>query len=329
MARHRSIASALRKRGNDYSDVLKRQPSSRVLSLTIVIPTVKNEKFLSQVIDGLRAQTDRDFGLVIVQDGPSEFDLSLKSPFLAGAAAEVIVARHRRNYGGASALNTGSLLAGTDKMLMLDDDMVLPQGSVGEFRRLLALSNDVCAIGFRGTFESGTNGSLPQATLEDDWRCDVVTDASFMNLAVDANGDTSRQRYRLLDETRDFRDFGYGRVIGYWDLPVMVGGHSVAVDRSLYVSAGGTPEFCVGWGIRDTALGAALIALGAYIVPQTEAVGSQIAHPPLAGTRQAQLAESRANLARYRRWLMEADPAPMPRRRFSVVDGRVEVEIDC
>jgi hypothetical protein len=238
----------------------------------------------SRIENARQAVTDTDIrawckvcgGLVIVQDGPSEFDLSLKSPFLAGAAAEVIVARHRRNYGGASALNTGSLLAGTDKILMLDDDMVLPQGAVGEFRRLLALGNDVCAIGFRGTFESATDGSLPHATLEDDWRCDVVTDATFMNLAVDANGDTSRQHYRLLDETRDFRDFGYGRVIGYWDLPVMVGGHSVAVDRSLYVSAGGTPEFCVGWGIRDTALGAALIAAGAYIVPQTEAVGVEV-----------------------------------------------------
>jgi hypothetical protein len=329
MARQRGIASALRERGNDYSDVLKRQPSSRVPTLAIVIPTVKSEKFLSQVIDGLRVQTDRDFSLVIVQDGPSEFDLSPKSPFIAGAAADVIVARHQRNYGGASALNTGSLLAGTDTILMLDDDMVLPQRAVGEFRRLLALGSDVCTIGFRGTFESGTSGSLPQATLEDDWRCDVVTDASFMNLAVNPSGDMPRQHYRLLDETRGFRDFGYGRVIGYWDLPVMVGGHSVAVDCSLYVSAGGTPEFCIGWGIRDTALGAALITLGAYIVPQTEAVGSQIAHPPLAGTRQAQLAESKANLARHRRWLMEAHPAPIPRRRFSVVDGRVEVEIDC
>src|ERR1700677_4312229 len=108
----RGIASALRERGNDYSDVLKRQPSSRVSTLAIVIPTVKSEKFLSQVIDGLRVQTDRDFSLVIGQDGPSEFDLSPKSPFIAGAAADVIVARHQRNYGGASALNTGSLLAG-------------------------------------------------------------------------------------------------------------------------------------------------------------------------------------------------------------------------
>ncbi|HEX6525648.1 MAG TPA: glycosyltransferase family A protein, partial [Streptosporangiaceae bacterium] len=146
--------------------MLKRQPSSRAPSLAIVIPTVKSEKFLSRVLDGLRLQTDRDFCLVIVQDGPSEFDLSLKSPFLAGAAAEVVVARHRRNYGGASALNTGSLLAGTDKILMLDDDMVLPPGSVGEFRRLLALSSDVCAIGFRGTSEPGTDCHHPQAALD-------------------------------------------------------------------------------------------------------------------------------------------------------------------
>ncbi len=292
-----------------------------------MIPSVKGANSLSHVISGLRSQTDRGFALVIVDDGLPE-PLSPTSYVLDDFAEEITIARHVRNYGGAAALNTGCLLAETKKILMLDDDMVLPSTAIAEFKNLLALGDDVCAVGFRGTFEPGENGNLPRAALEDDWRCDVTADSSFMNMAIGRSGDTSRRHFRLLDETSDFRAFGSGRVIGYWDLPVMVGGHTVAVDRHLYLQAGGTPEWCVGWGMRDTALGAALIASGAYIIPQTRAVAAQVAHPPLAGTRQAQLNESRANLARYRRWLTHPAPDPISKRRFAKSDNGPNVEVE-
>jgi len=320
--------SVLESHDNDYSALLARAPG-RLKSISVVVPWFNAHRYRVSFAGALAAQSDRDFELILVDDG-SMMPLTADPMVWEAVARDVRLVRHAVNHGGAAALNTGCLLASGEIVVMLDADMVAPPNLVADLRRTLSTGDDVCAVGFRGTAELQDDGSLSQSALEDDWRVEILPDENFEVLCARLGvGRPESRTYRLLDESREWRDFGHGRVIGYWDLPVMVVGHTVGVDRALYLDSGGTPEWCRGWGIRDTALGAGLILAGAKIVPQKSIVSTQIAHAPLAGSRRQQLAELRGNYHRYKNWLSRSvgSSSIRSRRTFGMQNGVLLVEI--
>lgn len=309
-----SLRDILVEASNDYGQLIN-LGSRPAPSLTVVIPWYRGNQFLTHLAAGLNSQDDQDFQIVIVDDDPSQ---PFPEEALAAFARRPSVLRHQRNYGGPSAKNTGLAFAATDAVLFLDQDMMLPSNAIADLRRLLAIDERLVAVGFRSTATVGPGGTLPRARLENDWRALVTPDATFLPATASLPATVAELRtYRLLDETDEFRAFGHGRVIGLWDLPVMVVGHTLAAHTSLLRRAGGLPEILPGWGTDDTALGAFLIAVGALIVPATQVVSTQLAHRPWAGSRDRQLIELGANLERYRRMLDSPVRLDKPaRRRF-------------
>jgi hypothetical protein len=312
---------------NDYSALLGRTPAGPK-SISVVVPWFNAHRYREFFCSALAAQTDQDFELVLVDDGSVE-PMTADPDAWHGVARDVLFVRHAVNHGGAAALNTGCLLASGESVVMFDADMAAPPNLVSDLRRTLAMSDDVCAVGFRGTACLRTDGTLPASVLKDDWRAEILPDDRFEILSAQPKVTRPEGRvYRLLEETRDWRDFGRGRVIGYWDLPVMVVGHTVGVDRTLYLDVGGTPEWCIGWGIRDTALGAGLMVVGAKIVPQTSVISTQVAHTPIVGSREGQLAELNANYRRYQHWLCRPVTQSSMRRRRTSGRHRGVLQVD-
>lgn len=70
---------------------------------------------------------------------------------------------------------------------------------------------------------------------------------------------------RALDETRGFRDFGDGRLLGPVDLPFMVKGNNLAVPAEI-ARIGFPPDFA-GYGPEDGCFAAKSIACGAFVIP--------------------------------------------------------------
>lgn len=322
----RTLLDIIGAASNDYGSLINK-PAGRLPSLTVIVAWYRGEMFLPFLAEGLNAQTDRDFELVLVDDDPTH---PLTEEALTAFTKRPTVLRHDRNHASPCAKNTGLAFARTDAVLFLDQDMVLPAHAIGSFRRALARSEQVVALGFRGTLQPEAR-ALGSARLPDDWRHTVTPDASYlpaMAASPHGCGEPELRTYHLLEETDGFRGFGCGRVVGFWDLPVMVVGHTLAASTALLRAAGGFPEQLVGWGTDDTALGAYLIAAGAMIVPMTDVVSTQVEHRPWSGSRKIQLSELGQNLDRYRRML--ASPARLDQpaeRRFSRVGNSYRVEL--
>lgn len=310
---------------NDYGQIMTRAGGAAP-SLTVIVAWYRGELFLPHLAAGLNGQSDQDFELVLVDDDPTH---PFAEESLAAFTKQPTVLRHDRNHGSPCAKNTGLRFAETDAVLFLDQDMVLPPHAVRDLRAKLAHAENLVAVGFRGTAVP-QEGHLATARLDDDWRVAVTPDETYLPAtnSLPANGTKPALRtYHLLEESDEFRAFGHGRVIGLWDLPVMVVGHTLAAHTRLLRAAGGFPEGLIGWGTDDTALGAFLIAQGALIVPASEVVSTQVSHRPWSGSREIQLAELAVNLERYRQLLESSERLDKTaERRFRKVGSAYRVE---
>lgn len=114
---------------------------------------------------------------------------------------------------------------------------------------------------------------------------------------------------RPVDETRAFRDFGDGRLLGPVDLPFMVKGNNMVVPTSLARGVQFPPDF-VGWGPEDVCFAAKAIARGAFVVPVLSTGVYHFTHPPRSGSAAARDGELINNLRRYRTHLGEPAAGP-------------------
>lgn len=112
-----------------------------------------------------------------------------------------------------------------------------------------------------------------------------------------------------LAQTRAFRDFGHGRLLGPVDLPFMVKGNNLALPAATARSIGFPPDF-TGWGPEDVCFAAKAIARGSYVVPVLSTGVFHREHPPRSGSAARRDAELAANLHRYARRLNERAALP-------------------
>lgn len=112
-----------------------------------------------------------------------------------------------------------------------------------------------------------------------------------------------------LAQTRAFRDFGRGRLLGPVDLPFMVKGNNLALPADTARSIGFPPDF-TGWGPEDVCFAAKAIARGSYVIPVLSTGVFHREHPPRSGSAARRDAELAANLDRYARRLNERAELP-------------------
>lgn len=326
-----SLAAALRSISNDYAPAEERfrlvasaplvsearLPSRHTsdVALSVVIPAYSTHAELPRMLAGLTRQTHACFEVIVVDDA------SERSLDGAIRAAEIDVpvkyvridANPSRNP--SHARNVGIACADASFVVCLDSDLIVASDFLERIALRLELVPRAVFVGFRANIDpkSPPLSALGYAPLSGDWRhtahLDERTLADFLHVNLNGPRHQARGTLHILEETNQFRHFGEGRALGYWDLPAMVIGHTLAFDRGIAQRAGGFPEIFRGWGIEDIAFGARMIAEECWIIPALDCVSFHQRRDD-EFDRRRKTSQLRDNLQRYFALANETDSAP-------------------
>ncbi len=294
MTPQRSLRAAVLAHRNDYGFDAAAPPALSAPSVACVIPYHETGPLASQVaavlLASLRNYRDSvsasvpDCRLVVVDDG------SRLRPFQAPSRPQDIelqVVRLESNQGRTGARNAGLRAArasGAEVTVFVDSDVLIPGDHVAHLLRATRPLGHAIAASFFMTVRSAERETLEQALgrtrIENDWRSECVFEPSWIGCPADL--EFVGRRFRLLEETRDWRE--WSGMVGPWCLANMVLGGCFTVPTDLAVSVGGFEESFDQYGFTETTLIAKLIAAGCMVVPVLGStavhVESQPAHLP-------------------------------------------------
>ncbi|MBI3538574.1 MAG: glycosyltransferase family 2 protein, partial [Chloroflexi bacterium] len=95
-----------------------RQSASALIMISVIIPTYNGLRFLPTCLNALRAQTDRDFEILVVDDASRDGTREL----LARDYSDARVIALEKNRGFARAVNAGIRAARGDCIALLNND---------------------------------------------------------------------------------------------------------------------------------------------------------------------------------------------------------------
>lgn len=277
-------------------------------SISIVIASFNGHRTLGATLISLKNQRYRNFELILVDDGsqPSLEKLvsSMNLPF------QITVVRLSKNFGLSVARNVGIQCAEGSSIVFLDDDMIVPSVMTYGLALRQTHTSGCVFLGFREDVpeEVFFNPGDRQPRIDGDWRFRSANEPdAWVFLAADRTAPKSeRNSFALVTESANFKKLGNGRVIGFWDLPGMVCGHSICAKKSDVVAAGGFAEGVFhGWGVEDLAFGAIMAARGHFIVPTLEWVSFHLCHEGRKVSRSEEWKEMQRNFAHYLQYIKE------------------------
>ncbi|WHX50366.1 glycosyltransferase family 2 protein [Paenibacillus woosongensis] len=109
---------------------------------SIVIPTYNQKELLLQCIDSIEAHTEQPYEIIVVDDGSSDGTTEA----LQRRRGAIRVGSHRKNLGFASAVNTGLMMAKGQKIVLLNNDVIVSERWLKQMLAVLE-SNPNAAIG--------------------------------------------------------------------------------------------------------------------------------------------------------------------------------------
>ena len=274
--------------------------------VSVVIP-VYHPRYLNEVLEHL-SKLDGIYEVITVFDGMDDNPYEVIRDY----NYHLTVVKHSKNCNAPGANNTGSVYATGDIILFLDQDMILSPSYIPNAKRLLSANgNNGVILGFRDNVDYDDVPSFENwrdADYLNDWRMRTNVDEGFLDLTVGNCGSVINhcnkgELLEIYKSSNEFRDLGVDaeRTMGFWDLPCMVISHSLAIPRENFKAVGGYPEWIVGWGGEDIALGFLSTAYHLPIIPNV--VGSyHIKHAPHSGSEAQKWLEMRRNLEKYKIW---------------------------
>ena len=107
----------------------------------------------------------------------------------------------------------------------------------------------------------------------------------------------------ILDDSNFFKQLGFGARIGIYDLPAVVAGHNMAINRELINKYPVFSTEFVGWGMEDAYFASTLIANGCFVIPLLSSCVYHIDHPPRSGSMEKKRKEAEINFEKYNQML--------------------------
>lgn len=120
---------------------------------SIVIPVYNVEKYLSQCVDSILAQTFKDFELILVDDGAKDNSGKLCDEY--AQKDERVKAIHRENGGAADSRNVGVAQASGEYLIFIDSDDYLDRDTfLEEIYERAKCGTDIICYKFKKYFDS-------------------------------------------------------------------------------------------------------------------------------------------------------------------------------
>lgn len=324
----KSLRNRIKKFSNDYSvyeDWFFKITGSDINGITltnesqiffkpvsIVIPCFNSNDTILKSLYSIESQSlakdqKSKIDVVIVDDGSEIPTYEFIKNSIKDFSFLVKVIRLEKNGGLSTARNIGIFCCKSNHLILMDSDILLPKNYILEHSIRNQLIPHAVFVGLKNNIEPDselTNIEVIKKGLEspvvvDDLR--VAREIKQNQIGVHVS--TESATVEILNDTNYFKNFGYGRTIGVFDLATMIIGHNLSIrrktlDKCKYFSSNFT-----GWGLEDSYFGAKIIANGNFVIPVLSSNVYHINHPPRSGSEKTKMKELKKNIAIYNQLL--------------------------
>jgi len=284
--------------------------------VSVVIPYYNSRSTILDVLRSIELQnlTKKEMSnveVVIVNDGwkddlediviPSDYSFDLK------------IITCEENGGRSVARNIGTRNAKHDILMFLDADNLVS----GECLREHSIRNKITPDQLYTSLVANIfledvpkitspyfseNKPLPKPNDFNEFRVKEEIKSSSVGIH-DIKRDTTVE---ILKETDNFRKYGFGRMVAYYDLPSMYATYCVSVTKTMFQKIGGFSEKFKGWGMEDSFFGAIGIVRGAKIIPILSCGSYSINLPSHSGSEEKEKMELKVNVDRYNKLMRDS-----------------------
>lgn len=289
---HPLIDEALSTRSNDYwaldlaaeavgfgpMDTFSAQPLPWRAGVSVVLPARGVHDVLPGVLHAVaesasRLLTGTPWEAIVVDDA-SEPPLRLPS----GLPPQVRLIRSETQLHCGGARNHGIALARHGLIVFCDADTHLAPGYLTEHIARHLLTPNAITVSLR----DHVSAHQPVPDRAPDGSRDSRVTARYGPDRMGLVPVREPITVHTVAQTRSFREFGFGRLVGPVDLPFMVKGNNLVLAADTARSVRFPPDF-TGWGPEDVCFAAKAIARGAYVVPVLSTGVFHCDHPPRSG----------------------------------------------
>lgn len=314
-----SITSRLREHNNDYSsletkffltnstqllsDKTLKSSIGYTLNVSIIIPSYNTANTILLTLNSIKDQdlTKNELSnieIIVVDDGSTDRTSEIVTGYKGLLGLKYV---KQNNIGRASARNLGANLAKGDILIFVDSDVILESHFIREHAVRHSILDNIVLISFKQNIQ--LNDVLTKITknkpdIYHDFRFSREVTSEWLRMHRHVRNIQIR-KVRIMDETRNLKDFGQDRVVGIWDLPAMVITNAVSMKKKHFSLIGGFNSQFRGWGMEDTFIGACLIALHNFIIPVFSTGIFHIEHLPRSGNQEDLIKEFNRNVLIY------------------------------
>lgn len=294
--------------GNNLTSLINNVSPKLFSPLSIIIPSYNSNNTILKTLFSIESQnifkkSKKLLDVIIIDDGSKENLFKFISNNFNKLSFRPRIIRIEQNAGLSTARNIGIELAKYGYILFIDSDILLANNYLLEVSVRLQTIPNAIFVSLKQNIENNQIYAqnkfilkgLPLPKTERDkriYRKSTKNQINHHKINYNIN-------IEVLNDTNYFKDLGFGRIMGGFDLPSMVVGHNMCLRKSLANEAGGFSNHFHGWGLEDTYFGARIIANGNYIIPVLSTGVYHINHLPRSGSEEKRKKEYAYNINKY------------------------------
>ncbi len=156
--------------------------------ISVIIPVYNVEKYISQCLDSVCNQTNKDLEIILVDDGSTDASGRICDEYACHDKRIQVI--HQKNSGAAAAKNVGLQVASGEYLSFVDSDDFLEPNAYRYMIQIMQTQNaDVVQCSYRDVFKNHTkdhilkNTTLNQidflALFTEDWTCALLWDKLY------------------------------------------------------------------------------------------------------------------------------------------------------
>lgn len=275
-------------------------------NMSIIIP-VYNQTIIPTLLSvqgqNISKEQKQKIQVVVVNDGSktnvSEEINSIKNKL----DFQIDVIEFKQNMGLANARNAGMSIAKFDLLLFMDSDIVLSKNYLYDVNIRMQIIPFAIFVAMRKNIETESEILKEKNLLNGIERSLVFDDSRVQTMSkkyhVGWDEAYKNETVTVLDDTNYFKQLSFGSKIGIYDLPSVVTGHNIAINRRMINKY---PIFSTefkGWGFEDTYFAATLISQGCFVIPVISSSVFHINHEPRSGDIKKKTMEANLNFKKY------------------------------